>query len=129
VAHGQCDEVIVRALPGTAPSDQRRDQAALFDPQVRAGARRELRCPSMHWISFFRDKDVSYYFDSYGIIPFREAVNFLDTKERYYSSFQIQQPNTKLCGELSLYVLYKLSKGFDFFDIVLEMNNYFNKNV
>ncbi len=77
----------------------------------------------IHHVALFKDKDkdISYYFDSYGIIPFREAINFLDTKDRFYSSFQIQKPNTKLCGQLSLYILFKLSKGADFFETVLEL--------
>lgn len=82
--------------------------------------------PGIHWISMYKDKnkDISYYMNSYGTQPFHEAEDFLDTKDRYYSSFQIQKYNTKLCGELSLFVLYKLSQGEDFFDIMLNLNNW-----
>jgi hypothetical protein len=79
----------------------------------------------IHWVALYKDKskDLSYYFDSYGIQPFKEAIDFLDTKDRYYSSFQIQKLGTKICGSLCLYVLYKLSQDEDFFDIVLKLND------
>ncbi len=43
VAHGQRDEVVVRPVPRAAEVDQRSDQAAVRDPQVRTVARGGLR--------------------------------------------------------------------------------------
>jgi hypothetical protein len=78
----------------------------------------------IHHVALYKSKDISYYFDSYGIILFKEAEVFLENG--IYSTFKIQKDNTGLCGQLSLFILYKLSKGLDFFDIVLELNTFFN---
>ena len=77
----------------------------------------------IHWICMYRNRtsDVSYYFDSFGKVPFKEAIDFLDTKDRYYSSFQVQEPNTTYCGQLSLWIAFQLSIGKDFFHSVLEL--------
>jgi hypothetical protein len=79
----------------------------------------------IHWVALYKNssKHISFYFDSYGIIPFKEAIDFLDTTDRYYSTFQIQKPNTNYCGVLCLFVLYQLYKGKDFFDIILSLKN------
>jgi len=80
--------------------------------------------PGIHWVAIYKDtnKDLGYYFNSYGKQPFKEAIDFLNVKNRFYSSFKIQSDGMKLCGQLSLYVLYRLSKGYDFFDIILDLN-------
>jgi len=85
-----------------------------------------------HWICMYRgahtsDKgnDGSYYFDSYGIQPFPEAIDFLE--EGVYSAFKIQPDNSKMCGQLCLFVLYKLSKGEDFYKTVLNLNEWSEK--
>jgi len=74
-----------------------------------------------HWIAMYRSKEDAFYFDSYGIQPFPEAIDFLE--DGVSSTFKIQKENQKLCGQLSLYVLFSLSQGKDFYDIVLEMYN------
>jgi hypothetical protein len=78
-----------------------------------------------HWVAMFKTRDKSFYFDSYGIQPFQEAIDFLGTG--VYSTFRIQPDGTKMCGQLCLYVLYKLSSGDDFYDIVLELHSFFDK--
>ena len=94
-----------------------------------------------HWVCFTSVKhsnDItqqSFYFDSYGIQPFPEAKDFLknsvvnSTNSAVYSTFRIQPDGSKMCGQLCLYVLYKLSKGEDFYDTILELNEYFNKKI
>ena len=72
-----------------------------------------------HWTALYKNKDKVYYFDSYGLQPDFEVLNFLD--KGVYSTFKIQKDNARYCGQLCLYVLYKLSKGYDFYDIVLEL--------
>lgn len=80
--------------------------------------------PGVHWTALYRDGLTNKYFDSYGLQPDHEVIDFLE--DGVYSTFQIQPMNTKCCGQLCLYLLYKLSKGKDFYDTVLEMNDYFN---
>jgi len=79
-----------------------------------------------HWIAMYKDDKNSFYFDSYGIGLFNEAKDFL--VHGVYNTFKIQPNRTKMCGILCLFVLYSLYKGRDFFDIVLELDNYFNKS-
>jgi hypothetical protein len=66
-----------------------------------------------HWVCF----TPSFYFDSYGIQPFPEVKSFLKNGA-VYSTFRIQPDSSKMCGQLCLYVLYKLSKGNDFYDTI-----------
>ncbi len=42
----------------------------------------------IHWVSFYIDKEKSYYFDSYGIVSLKEVKELL--KGGIYSTFQIQ---------------------------------------
>ena len=81
--------------------------------------------PGIHWVGIYKDKnkDIGYYFNSYGKQPFQEAIEFLNVKNRYYSAFKIQPDDTKICGQLSLWFLFQLYKGKDFFDIILDLNN------
>ena len=81
----------------------------------------------VHWISLYKDREAhtidekdKYYFDSYGIQPFQEAIDFLGP-HYIYSTFQIQKPNQTCCGTLSLYFLYCLHNGKNYYDTVLDM--------
>jgi hypothetical protein len=82
-----------------------------------------------HWVCFYKDKDKdkSYYMDSYGYEPLPEAIDFLDTA--IVSEFQIQPEGTKICGQLSTWVLFQLSKGESFYDIILNLNDHFNSSL
>jgi len=46
-----------------------------------------------------------------------------------YSTFRIQPEGTQMCGQLCLYVLYKLHQEDNFYDTILELNDYFNNKV
>ena len=61
-----------------------------------------------HWVAWLKKGNLKYYFDSYGIQPPLELVNYLGN-DIYYSTEQIQQRGTVVCGHLCLYVLKKLS--------------------
>ena len=74
-----------------------------------------------HWTALYKDEHKAYFFDPYGIQPFPEALNLLGNG--VYSTFRIQPDGSKMCGVLCLFVLYKLSKGEDFYDVVLKLNN------
>ena len=71
-----------------------------------------------------KSKNNNFYFDSYGIAPIKEALDFLGVG--VYSNFKIQTDNSKMCSQLSLYLLYKLNLGYNYFDTVLEMYNEFH---
>ena len=72
---------------------------------------------------FSKENGVSekYYFDSYGLRPPEELLNYLKSPI-YYNTERIQPPGTVCCGHYCLHVLKELSKGENLQNIV-------NKNV
>ncbi len=79
--------------------------------------------PGVHWSMIYAlDFNTVYFFDSYGLPPPKEVKNFLSPfLNRYYSTFQLQRGDERFCGQISLFVLYQLSQGKDFFNIVLDL--------
>ena len=74
-----------------------------------------------HWVSWHKNNDKKYYFDSFGVRPPKELKQYLGDPI-YYNTEQIQKNGYVICGHLCLYVLKKLSDGFDFQEII---NNLF----
>jgi hypothetical protein len=66
-----------------------------------------------HWVCLYKNK---YYFDPYGVLPINTIAQI---DGLLYNTLQIQPDDTKMCGQLCLYVLYNLEKGEDFEDLVL----------
>ena len=60
------------------------------------------------------------FFDSFGIPPIEEIINFL-TRPIKYSTFQIQDIEHKTCGPLCIKLLKEYQKNFDFEKAVLSM--------
>lgn len=80
--------------------------------------------PGIHWNAFVYDRETAeggnnYFFDSYGLPPTREVKDLL--KHASFNTFKLQIPGTKLCGQLCMYVLYKLNNNVPFIDILLEI--------
>ena len=71
-----------------------------------------------HWVCLFKNK---YYFDPYGILPMKNITCEM------WNTLQIQPDNTKMCGQLCLYILYRLDHGDSFENLILtvyeEMND------
>ena len=74
----------------------------------------------VHWSACRININDNYFFDSYGLPPTNEVKEILGNG--IYNTFQIQKPGTSHCGQLCLYVLYKLQKGVPFLDIMLELH-------
>src|SRR5207244_10264516 len=77
-----------------------------------------------HWTSLLVTKNCSFYFDSFGLPPPKEVINYCPDHSRYYNTFKIQKPEEVICGHYCIYVLYKLSlaKGVDqFYDICFQL--------
>ena len=79
-----------------------------------------------HWVCWFKNGNFKCYFDSYGIQPPTELVQYLKSPI-YYNSDRIQPNNTVICGHLCLYVLKSLSvinnpSIDDFLNIVNTLN-------
>ena len=75
-----------------------------------------------HWVCIYKQK---YYFDPYGILPIKN-INY-----EMYNTLQILPDNTKMCGQLCLYILYRIDRGdSDFSQLILntkeEMTDLYN---
>ena len=71
-----------------------------------------------HWVTWMKNEDIAFYFDSYGEPPdttLRLHLNGLNIKR---SAITVQHDSSKECGALCLYVLYFLSKEVNFGDIL-----------
>ena len=76
----------------------------------------------VHWSAFHVSKEKAYFFDSYALPPTKEIIDFLPKNlDRTRNTFQLQDFNDSYCGQLSLYVLYKLSCNEDFQKIILSI--------
>ena len=65
-----------------------------------------------HWTAWIKNGNEKLYFDSYGLAPPVELVDYLKDPV-YYNSERIQPDGEVFCGHLCLYVLKKCeSKNF-----------------
>ena len=69
------------------------------------------------WVAWFKSNNVKYYFDSFGLQPPLELINYLGSPI-FYNSEQVPPNGTVICGHLCLCMLKKLSSG-DNFQIIL----------
>jgi len=76
-----------------------------------------------HWTALFIENGTSYNFDSYGFDPPEEIKDYC--KEKLYSNtFKIQMPNEVMCGHYCIFMLYRLSNGYDFYEVLDELYRY-----
>ena len=73
-----------------------------------------------HWCCLFIKNGVSHYFDSFGFSPPLEILDYCKGA-RYYNSFKIQRNEEVICGHFCIYVLYKLSNEYSFYDVLDEL--------
>ena len=87
----------------------------------------DTRGSGTHWCCWFKQDQLRIYFDSYGLKPPQELINYLKTpveKQKNLATIRssaivVQRYNTYDCGSLCLYVLYKLAvKGESFSSIL-----------
>ena len=80
----------------------------------------------VHWSCVHRNSLGNiFYFDSYGLDPTQEILN-LRRSVILCNTFQLQKQGEVWCGQMSLYVLWLLSKGYQFEDIVLNLKKELN---
>ena len=75
-----------------------------------------------HRVCHYKNKENSYYFDSFGLDPPLELRNYLNTNKIdgiNLSTFQIQKFNTHHCGYYCLFFL-KLIEKHAFKEIILD---------
>lgn len=79
--------------------------------------------PGTHWTCWSKDRGKCYYFDSYGLMPPMEFQNYIRA-DLIISTYQIQEENDIICGQLCLVVLYKLLVlNENFLNILLKLCN------
>ena len=70
-----------------------------------------------HWVAWFKNSKTKIYFDSYGVQPPIEVINYLGKPIRYNTD-QVQPVGEVFCGHLCLYVLKELDEGKEFQSIL-----------
>ena len=73
-----------------------------------------------HWVAWYKNGKNKIYFDSYGVQPPTEVINYLGKPIRYNTD-QVQPRGQVFCGHLSLYVLKKLNEGQQFQNILKKL--------
>jgi hypothetical protein len=76
--------------------------------------------PGSHWVCWFKRGNERLYFDSYGLVPPQELVDYLGTPI-LRNTEQLQNFNQTNCGEFCLYVLKRLTDGDDFKNIEADL--------
>ena len=76
--------------------------------------------PGTHWTAYYRDNKNNYYFSSFGDDPPLELYKYLNG-DILTHTFRIQDFADKNCGEFSVLFLHLMSKGLDYFDVILFM--------
>ena len=77
-----------------------------------------------HWTCLFVKNAIAYYFDSFGLDPPLEILDYCKGLERYCSTYKIQQYDEVICGHYSIFMLHSLSKGDSFFAVLDELYRY-----
>jgi len=64
-----------------------------------------------HWTLYFKNEEnnICFYFDSFGHRPPVELINYLQN-DIWYSTFQLQELNTKYCGHLCVILVGLIDK-------------------
>lgn len=73
--------------------------------------------PGTHWVCYYKTPSESFYFDSFGLEPPDELTNYLN-RPLHYSTNEIQERGSVICGHLCLHVLKELSQGKTFREII-----------
>ena len=68
--------------------------------------------PGTHWVAWYKNGKTKIYFDSYGVQPPIEVIQYLG-KPIYYNTDQVQPAGEVICEHLCLYVLKELSAGHE----------------
>ena len=73
-----------------------------------------------HWTAWFKNNGEKFYFDSYGLQPPLEVIDYLKSPI-YYNTEQIQPRNEVFCGHLCLYILKEMMTGRGLQEIINEL--------
>ena len=78
------------------PRKPRKNESAIVNLEVSAGG-------GTHWVCYMKIGDIVQYYDSFGVGPPQEVINYFGDKYPiYYNCVQIQKLNQIICGHLCL---------------------------
>ena len=79
----------------------------------------DLHGPGTHWTCWYKRRGLKVYFDSYGLPPPDEMVDYLRRyPEIRYNTDELQHRGDVVCGHFCLHVLKLLSEGWSFEDVI-----------
>ena len=73
--------------------------------------------PGTHWFAWYKKGRTKIYFDSYGVQPAIEVVDYLGSPIRYNTD-QLEPAGQVFCGHLCLNVLKELGAGQKFQNVL-----------
>lgn len=80
--------------------------------------------PGTHWVCCFTNTNFPYniYFDSFGVGPSDIILKYLkqNKKQVKYNNSELQMMESIMCGYYCIYVLDKLAKGHNIYDILMK---------
>jgi hypothetical protein len=75
--------------------------------------------PGSHWVSvYLSTTNINEYFDSYGLRPKDKAIKSLLGPNYIYNASQLQSFLSTVCGQYSVFYIWKKSCGWTLQDIV-----------
>ena len=77
----------------------------------------------VHWSAFHLAKNKqAFWFDSFALPPTQEVLDFIPSEySRLRNTFEVQSFGQTNCGQLCLFVLYKLNQGVSFHDVIISL--------
>ena len=80
----------------------------------------DMTGPGTHWVCYRNIDNIVEYFDPFGLIMPKEALEYFRTarKRIVYSMDEIQNRSTVLCGYWCLYYLFERQRGTSILDVI-----------
>ena len=97
-------------LRDTLPATPKKKECGILNLDDTAGS-------GTHWVAWYKNGTEKKYFDSYGLQPPNELVDYLHSPI-LYNTERVQPYDQVFCGHLCLYVLKQLGGGQHLQDII-----------
>ena len=97
-------------LRDTLPTTPKKKECGILNLDDTAGS-------GTHWVAWYKNGTEKKYFDSYGLQPPNELVDYLHSPI-LYNIERVQPYDQVFCGHLCLYVLKQLGGGQHLQDII-----------
>ena len=98
------------SLRDTLPKKPKKKECGILNLDDTSGS-------GTHWVAWYKNEAEKNYFDSYGLQPPNELIDYLHSPI-LYNTEQIQPKDQVFCGHLCLYVLKHLGEGQNLQDII-----------